>query len=96
MKDGPYEFALDVVDNRLIVIDIFPGGIIHRHGGVLVDDELLELDGVKLNPDDFYDCVHKLEIVLEDKTHVTIYQSIFFLLFYILLILVEMFRVNCG
>ena len=31
-KDGPYEFVLDVVDGKLLIVDIFPGGIIERHG----------------------------------------------------------------
>ena len=89
-KDGPYEFALDVIDNKLFVIDILPGGIIHRHGGLLIDDELVELNGAKFDAENFYECIHMLETALEDKTSVS-YFSLFFKIFYFRLTVIFIF-----
>jgi hypothetical protein len=76
-KDGPYEFALDVVDNQLIIVEILPDGIIHKHGGLLVNDELKELNGVKFDPANFYECIHLLESALDDNKSVRIDADFF-------------------
>jgi hypothetical protein len=75
-KDGPYEFALDVIDNQLIIVEILPGGIIDRHGGLLIYDELKELNGVKFDPYNFYECIHLLESALDDATTVYLTNSV--------------------
>jgi hypothetical protein len=34
-KDGPFEFALDLVNSKTTVIDILDGGIIFKHGKLI-------------------------------------------------------------
>lgn len=31
-KEGPYEFMLDVIENKIIITGILEGGIIYKHG----------------------------------------------------------------
>ncbi len=34
-KNGPFEFVLDIVNNKLLIVDIFDGGIIANHGKII-------------------------------------------------------------
>ncbi len=38
LKNGPYEFILDSINGKIIVMAIIEGGIIHEHGkfGLLI------------------------------------------------------------
>jgi len=48
IKDGPFEFIIDIIDGDLVVTEIFEGGIVHRHGGIKVGDKLLATNGESL------------------------------------------------
>lgn len=32
IKDGPYEFVLDLINEKFIVIAVIEGGILHKNG----------------------------------------------------------------
>ena len=49
-------------------MEIFDGGIIHRHGGVKVGDFLVAANGLKLSGHSFNDAQLKLEKAMEDDS----------------------------
>jgi hypothetical protein len=67
-KDGPFEFVLDIINSELVVMEIFEGGIIHKHGGVKVGDVLLVANNLKLNGRTFPECQLRLEKAMEDES----------------------------
>lgn len=68
LKDGPFEFVLDIVDGNLVVMEIFDGGIIQRHGGVKVGDYLMAANGLKLSGKTFDEAQLRLEKAMEDDS----------------------------
>lgn len=67
VKDGPFEFALDEQSNKIIIIDILDGGIISKHGGFKIGDQLRLVNGEELNGKQLEDVVDLLEKLMEDK-----------------------------
>lgn len=70
VKDGPFEFALDEQSNKIIIIDILDGGIISKHGGFKIGDQLRLVNGEELNGKQLEDVVDLLEKLMEDQTSV--------------------------
>jgi hypothetical protein len=48
-------------------MEIFEGGIIHRHGGIKVGDYLLTANGLKLSGKTFNEAQLRLEKAMEDE-----------------------------
>lgn len=78
-KDGPYEFVLEDIEDKIIITGIFEGGIIYKHGGPKIGDELLDVNGVMLKGKTLSECVDILEEEIQDsnKNYVefTIYRD---------------------
>lgn len=66
VKDGPYEFVLDVVDDEIVIIGILDGGIIDKHGGFKIGDQLVSVNGTYLNGLQFLNAINRLEELMED------------------------------
>ena len=70
VKDGPYEFVLDVVDDEIVIIGILDGGIIDKHGGFKIGDQLVSVNGTYLNGLQFLNSINRLEELMEDDVSV--------------------------
>lgn len=68
-KEGPFEFALDLVDldKKIVITNIFEGGVISKHGGVRQGDQLVAVNGQPLDGNSFPEAIMLLEQTMEEK-----------------------------
>jgi hypothetical protein len=59
---------LDIINNELVIIEIFEGGIIQRHGGFRCGDVLLASNNLKLSGRTFPEAQLRLEKAMEDES----------------------------
>ncbi|CAF0980634.1 unnamed protein product [Brachionus calyciflorus] len=71
-KDGPYEFVLEEFEDKIIITGIFEGGIIYKHGGPKVGDELLDVNNIKIKGKSLAKSVEILEHEISDSNRVII------------------------
>lgn len=72
-KDGPYEFVLEELEEKIIITAILEDGIIFKHGGIKVGDELIDINGLKLKGCSILNCVDILEMEISNKNKVNHY-----------------------
>ncbi|RNA00756.1 hypothetical protein BpHYR1_024812 [Brachionus plicatilis] len=76
-KDGPYEFVLEEIGDKILITAILEGGIIFKHGGLKVGDELFDINGIRLKGCSILNCVDILEMEISNKNKNFIELSIF-------------------
>lgn len=68
IKDGPYEFVLDLVDDSVIVIAVVEGGMIQKHGGIKAGDRLISVNEYSFAGQSLELVVDHLESLMNNQT----------------------------